>query len=102
MAAGEIRRHPIAERRPQAAGVVATEGLELDHVGAEVGQGHAAPRSGQHTREVANRDAVQGGCPGTRVSAVGAEAQAKSTEGGRVGKDVFRTWGTSRAPDTSK
>ena len=44
----------------EAAGVVAGERLELDHVGAEVGQQHAAPRAGEDPRQFEDGDAFQG------------------------------------------
>ncbi len=49
----EVGRRAVGgERRPPAAGLVAAGRLDLDHVGAEVGEGLADPRPGEHPREL--------------------------------------------------
>ena len=57
-----VRRALVRPRRAPAARVVAgARALDLDDVGAQVGEGHRAERAGQHAREVGDEQAVQGG-----------------------------------------
>ena len=55
------RRHPVP-------GVVAGRALDLDHVGAEVGQQHRAVRPGEHAGEVGDHDAATAVRPARRRS----------------------------------
>ncbi len=56
----EVRGVARAPAHAPVAGVVAAGRVfDLDHVGAEVGQGHGAHRAGQHARQVQHADAGQ-------------------------------------------
>ena len=61
VAAGEIRRQPVLERRAEAARIVAVERFELDDVGAEIGQHHSAPWARQYAGQFQDDDAGEGG-----------------------------------------
>jgi hypothetical protein len=54
----EVAAHPVAQRRP-GAHQLAVRGLDLHHVGAEVGQQPGAMRTGDGGREVEDAHAVQ-------------------------------------------
>ena len=63
----EVRGVLAVERRPPAPGVVADAGaLDLEHVGAEVGEHEAAVRAGQHPREVEHLQAGERPAAGIR------------------------------------
>ena len=56
----EVGRVVAVERRPPAPGVVAQPGsLDLEHVGPEVGEHHAAVRAGEHPGQVEHPDPGQ-------------------------------------------
>jgi hypothetical protein len=64
------------EGRAPAAGVVAAAGaLDLDHLGAEVGQGLGAPGPGQHARQVEHAHAIQRARGARQLSLAGAPAR---------------------------
>ncbi len=57
---GVVARGVPEERRPPATGVVAhARALDLDHVGAEIGQHLGGPRPGQDARQVEHAHAVE-------------------------------------------
>src|SRR5207249_9496882 len=62
---GEV--HALAtDHRRMAARFLAADRLDLDHLGAEVGQDHAATRSRLEPRELEHADAVEGEAHGSR------------------------------------
>ena len=65
-----VGRDPVPDRRLPGPGVVAARALDLDHVGAEVGQQHRGVRPGQHPGEVGDQQ------PGQRPGAASASAAA--------------------------
>src|SRR5262249_27002939 len=72
------------------AGVIAVKRLDLDDLGALVGQQHGAEWPGQHLRQVDDADPVEGAERGSAghgavfpADAKGGEVAAKRTEGSR-------------------
>src|SRR5262249_36772353 len=57
--AGERPQLVIGMKRPDLARAVAVERLDLDDLGALVGEHHGAERSGQHLREIDDAQAVE-------------------------------------------
>lgn len=77
--AEEVGGLVVSHRRPPGAGVVTGPALDLDHVGAQVGQEHGGVGAGQDAGEVRDQEAGQRpGVPTHDASARWVEASAKS------------------------